>query len=85
MNFRWTYLMPALLVTGGAAYFTYRYFSGAKGASLTTRVGDRLPVSKALPTIADVEGNYDIDGVSYDTEGTIISSDSVKPVETPIH
>lgn len=38
----------------------------------------KLPIAKTLKTVADYEGNYDIDGVSYDVEGTIVSSDDSK-------
>ena len=38
----------------------------------------KLPIAKPLLTVTDFDGNYDLDGVSYDVEGTIISSDDSK-------
>lgn len=45
---------------------------------LTRRVARRLPISKSLHTIPDERGNYDLDGVSFDTEGVIVSGDTSK-------
>lgn len=46
---------------------------------LSRRVAKRLPIAKPLRTIPDVKGNYDIDGVSFDTEGVVVSGDYSKP------
>jgi hypothetical protein len=53
-------------------------------AHLSPRVAEKLPLAKPLRTIPDVVGNYDIDGVSFDSEGVIVSGDSDKPVAPPI-
>ncbi len=50
---------------------------------LSRRVAKRLPIAKPLRTIPDFKGNHDIDGVSYDTEGVVVSGDYNKP-ELPI-
>ncbi len=68
------------IAAGGLAY----YFRKELGSVLFGRpiieedVKAKLPIAKPLLTITDFEGNYDIDGVSYDVEGTIISSDDTK-------
>lgn len=65
---------------GGLAFF----FRKELGSLLFGRpiiedeVKAKLPIAKPLLTITDFEGNYDLDGVSYDVEGTIISSDDTK-------
>ncbi len=46
---------------------------------LSERVARRLPIAKPLRTIPDARGNYDIDGVSYDADGVVVSGDYSKP------
>lgn len=68
------------IAAGSLAYF----FRKEIGSLLFGRpiieddVKAKLPIAKPLLTITDFEGNYDLDGVSYDVEGTIISSDDTK-------
>jgi hypothetical protein len=75
--------VPWLLGAVGAGYLAYRYFESQR-LHLDSEVARRLPVSKDLKTIPDDHGNYDIDGVSFDTEGTIVSGDNTKAVVAPI-
>lgn len=56
-----------------AAYLLYRRFGPMP--RMTSHVAENLPVAKNLKTIADTEGNYDLDGVSFDTEGVVVSGD----------
>jgi hypothetical protein len=49
-------------------------------AHISRRVAKKLPLAKPLRTIPDVVGNYDIDGVSFDSEGVIVSGDNNKLV-----
>lgn len=60
---------------GAAAYAFYRWYTSP---TLAPHIKENLPVSQKLKTIPDVEGNYDIDGVSFDAEGVIVSSDDTK-------
>lgn len=46
--------------------------------SARRQVSRKLPIAKPLNTIPDVSGNYDIDGVSFDTEGVVVSGDANK-------
>ena len=75
---------PALTVAGvaGAGYLAYRYFTS--GPKMHPSVEDKLPLAKDLDTIPDDVGNYDMDGVSFDIEGVIVSSDAVKTIIIPI-
>jgi hypothetical protein len=68
----------AWLLLGGSVYALWRFFKSSK-ASMSSEVKSRLPIAKALPTIRDEQGNYDIDGVSFDTSGVIVSGDANKP------
>ena len=77
--YRWLIAGAAL---AGAYWLIRRNWTSA--AYISEAVAERLPVAKKLDTIPDVEGNYDIDGVSFDTEGVIVSSDSVKNVVAPV-
>jgi hypothetical protein len=65
----------------GIAIFAIHRFQLLSGPSVSPQVGERLPMSKNLQTIPDHVGNYDIDGVSFDTEGVIIASDNLKNVQ----
>lgn len=55
----------------------YYFEQGELHGKLTKPVADKLPLAKDLPTINDSEGNYDIDGVSYDSVGVVVGSDKV--------
>lgn len=77
-----TYL-PWFLGAVGAGYLAYRLYETQR-SHLDSNVARRLPLAKELNTIADHHGNYDIDGVSFDTEGTIVSGDNSKAVVAPI-
>jgi hypothetical protein len=67
----------AWLLLGGSLYLLWRFFRTSQ-ASLSPRVKSRLPVAKNLPTILDEQGNYDMDGVSFDTNGVVVSGDGNK-------
>lgn len=82
MNRNTMWIASGAACAGIAAYFAYRYF--ANRPKLSHEVEEKLPLAKHLPTITDFEANYDIDGVSYDIEGVIISGDGVKPIVSPI-
>ena len=78
------WLTVPLLIAG--SYGAYRLFNYLRATlapqhgldgRLSRRVAKHLPIAKNLKTISDQEGNYDLDGVSFDTEGVIISSDSI--------
>lgn len=62
----------------GAAYF-FRHelmgLAGYKRMQMSDDVRAKLPMAKNLQTIPDFDGNYDIDGVSFDTEGVVVGSD----------
>lgn len=82
---QWFRYLPyvAAYVTGGVAvgvagYFTYRWFRPA-GPLVAPHIENNLPLAKNLKTIHDSEGNYDIDGVSFDSEGVIVSGDENIP------
>lgn len=75
--------LPWILGAVGVGYLAYRYIESQR-THLDAEVARKLPLSKNLQTIADDQGNYDIDGVSFDTEGTIVSGDNSKPVVAPI-
>jgi hypothetical protein len=72
-----------LLFAGCVGYLVYRFFRIAE-AELSPEIAAKLPISKNLNTIPDQVGNYDMDGVSFDVEGVIISSDSHKTIIAPI-
>ncbi len=61
------------LAVGGVCFALYRLLMRDE-AILSPGVAEKLPLSKDLRTIPDVEGNYDIDGVSFDSEGVVIGS-----------
>lgn len=78
-------------VAGIGAYLLWRNVSERNstytrvGGKVSAKVAEKLPLAKDLPTIPDVEGNYDIDGVSYDSEGVVVSSDQSKLKPTTTH
>jgi hypothetical protein len=69
-------LLTAL--TGAGLYFLYRYWH-QESALIPHGVRNQLPDQNR--TIMDLEGNYDIDGVSFDVEGVIVSSDDNKHID----
>jgi hypothetical protein len=87
-------LSRSLLIFAGVAGATYvayktgllddigRWVSGRP--YLDSTVAEKLPLVQDSETIRDLEGNYDLDGVSYDDEGVIVGSDYIKPLVAPI-
>lgn len=71
-------------VAGWGAYYLYKNFGSMLSRSqygeihgrVPRDIASRVPLAKSLSTIPDVQGNYDIDGVSYDSEGVVIGSDA---------
>lgn len=65
------------LAAGAAFYFRRELMSlmGYHKVHVAPHIHAQLPIAKDLPTIPDFEGNYDMDGVSFDTEGVIVGSD----------
>ncbi len=62
-------------ITASAAfYFLYRWFRTA-APFVASEIERKLPVAKNLKTIPDAAGNYDIDGVSFDSDGVVVGSD----------
>ena len=62
----------------GLAWFYRNELMGLLGyqrVSMSPGVKAQLPIAKDLPTISDQEANYDIDGVSFDSEGVVVGSD----------
>ncbi len=82
-NRSWSFL-PWAVGSIGAGYLAYRWFSSYRNADANLSVADKLPIAKDLQTIPDVQGNYDIDGVSYDDEGVIVSGDNNKTIVAPV-
>lgn len=76
--------VAAGLAAGATAYLVYRWMTRSS-PYMTPHVEENLPVAKNLKTIPDVEGNYDIDGVSFDSEGVIVSSDDTKQAKPSIN
>jgi hypothetical protein len=72
-------LMTAL--AGAGLYLLYRYWQSETAATLSPTVQHKLPTQNE--TIADPQGNYDIDGVSFDDEGVIVSGDDNKHLVNP--
>ena len=66
--------VAAGIAAGATTYFLYRWLKPT-APFIAPHVEDQLPVAKNLKTIPDVEGNYDIDGVSFDSEGVVVSGD----------
>ncbi len=73
----------SIAVAGGVSLLLYRAFACPR-VYLAPQIKARLPVAKKLPTVRDNDGNYDMDGVSFDSEGVIISSDNIKHVVSPL-
>lgn len=64
----------------GLAYFYRREIFALLGldrVEVAPHVQEKLPIAKDLKTVPDVEGNYDIDGVSFDSDGVIVGSDNL--------
>lgn len=74
-----------LMGVAGTAYFLYRRLATQAQAIITPEVRSKLPVAKDLSTIPDQAGNYDIDGVSFDSEGVVVASDNHKEMESVLH
>ena len=73
-NLKWIAAGAAL---AGVGFALYRYLREAE-AQIPSEIARKLPLAKDLPTVGDSDANYDIDGVSFDDEGTIVSSDNHK-------
>lgn len=87
-----TSLMAAAGVAAlaGAAWYFRNELMGLLGyrrIHVAPHVQAKLPIAKDLPTIPDQEANYDIDGVSFDSEGVIVGSDKQfeSPTEKQVH
>lgn len=62
----------------GLAYLYRNQLMGLLGyqrVSMSAGVKAQLPIAKDLQTIPDQEANYDMDGVSFDSEGVVVGSD----------
>ncbi len=55
---------------------------GYQRIEFAPHVKAQLPIAKDLKTIPDQEANYDIDGVSFDSEGVVVGSDKQFETET---
>jgi hypothetical protein len=66
-------------VAGAGLYLLYRYWRVESEATLSPAVRAKLPTQNQ--TISDGTGNYDIDGVSFDDEGVIVSGDENKHLQ----
>ena len=66
------------LAAGAAWYFRNELlaFFGIGQDTMAPHVRAQVPVAKNLKTIPDQDANYDIDGVSFDSEGVIVGSDN---------
>lgn len=76
-----TRFMPYVVAgigVGAAAYLAYRWFS-TSSPYIAPEVEENLPLAKNLKTVPDTQGNYDLDGVSFDSEGVVVSGDDTKP------
>lgn len=71
-------LFASLAAALAGGYFAWTRIANRGNPKLRRQIGNRLPVSKNLETISDVRGNYDLDGVSFDTEGVVVSGDANK-------
>lgn len=74
--------LASLLMGLGITTFTVRAlvkkYANSGGVVIDPKIKKDLPIAKNLQTIDDKEGNYDIDGVSFDSEGVVVSSDNNK-------
>lgn len=75
MRRKWVLAITATFALG-VVYFLQ--IQRANTPRLSRRVARRLPVANPLRTIPDHDGNYDLDGVSYDVEGVIVGGDASK-------
>jgi hypothetical protein len=48
---------------------------GYQRIHMSEGVKAQLPIAKNFQTIPDFDANYDMDGVSFDSEGVVVSSD----------
>jgi hypothetical protein len=69
-------------LAGAGLYLLYRYWRAETAAALSPAVQAKLPTQSK--TIPDGAGNYDIDGVSFDDEGVIVSGDDNKHLVDPM-
>jgi hypothetical protein len=67
----------AFMILGGSIYSLWRALAPVQ-ATMAPEVRRRLPLAKNLNTIDDRQGNYDMDGVSFDTSGVVVSGDAHK-------
>ena len=68
----------SVAAVAGAAFYFRREIMGLMGyrkVHVAPHIHAQLPIAKDLPTISDFDGNYDMDGVSFDTEGVVVGSD----------
>jgi|GEM_PF-5872106 len=76
-------------LAGAGWYFRHELMEllGYQRIRVAPEIQAKLPIAKDLPTIPDQEANYDIDGVSFDSEGVIVSSDTQfeSPTESQVH
>ncbi len=70
---RYLPFVAAGLASTATLYLLYRRFSS--NSRMSPHVAENLPIAKNLKTIPDTDGNYDIDGVSFDSEGVVVSGD----------
>ena len=78
--------LAGLLMGLGITTFTVgalvkKYLHGSDEIEIDPQIRKDLPIAKNLPTIDDKEGNYDIDGVSFDSEGVVVGSDNNKNIQ----
>ncbi len=71
------------LIAGGGLFLLYRFWKN-QSTTISADIREKLPNEKHLDTIPDSFGNYDIDGVSFDTEGVIVSGDDNKHLTNPM-
>lgn len=64
-------------VAGAAFYFRNELMNliGYQRIHVMPHIQANLPIAKNLKTVSDMDGNYDMDGVSFDSEGVVVGSD----------
>lgn len=64
-------------LAGTAFLFRHQLMAllGYERIHFAPHIREQLPIAKDLQTIPDTEGNYDMDGVSFDSEGVVVGSD----------
>lgn len=64
-------------LAGIAFYFRNELMGliGYQKIHMAPHIQAKLPIAKGFKTVSDYDGNYDMDGVSFDTEGVIVGSD----------